>query len=139
MKVSNTQFELHFRHLTVFEAKCICNGCGGKGGKINPPEFLFNASCNQHDFYYWRGGNEIDRYKADRMFFDKMKNDTKLSTNPLKRMFYLTMAYIYFKAVRKKGKSFFNYTNSPKNKDDLIQYIKEERKNIIKGKNNGTV
>ncbi len=30
---------------TKEERKAVCNGCGAKGGLINPPEFLFHASA----------------------------------------------------------------------------------------------
>jgi len=26
------------------------NGCGGKGGWLNPPDWIFSASCDHHDF-----------------------------------------------------------------------------------------
>ena len=39
---------LIYKDLTDTQKQAICNGCGGKGGFINPPEFLFHASCNHH-------------------------------------------------------------------------------------------
>lgn len=139
MERAEESIELHFHHLTPFEVKCICNGCGGKGGKIDPPEFLFNASCNQHDFYYWRGGNESDRLKADIMFYNEMKADAKDETKLVKRLLYIAMAFVYYRAVRRAGKKFFNYTDKPMTREDLTLYIKEERTKLIKGRNNGSI
>lgn len=109
---------IKYSQLTDNQKKAICNGCGGKGGFINPPEFLFNASCNQHDFYYWRGGNENDRLKADNMFYEAMKEDIRTASWYLKP-YYSFWAYTYYKAVRFVGKKFFSYGNM-KNEHDLI-------------------
>lgn len=97
-----------YSDLTQEQKYSICNGCGGKGGIINPPEFLFHASCNQHDFYYWRGGTELDRKKADDAFYEMMKVDAGKEQG-IKKLHYLTWAYVYYKAVRLVGSKFFNY------------------------------
>lgn len=64
-----------YSSLTHEQKKHICNGCGGKGGWIKPPKFIFHASCDQHDFYYWRGCSEDDRLLADISFHKWMKID----------------------------------------------------------------
>lgn len=99
---------LRYSELTVADKVNICNGCGGKGGWFNPPEFLFHASCNQHDFYYWRGGKEEDRLKADKAFYQFMKEDASEASWYDKPLHYV-MAFIYYKAVRISGKRFFHY------------------------------
>jgi len=100
---------LHYRDLTRVQKKQICNGCGSKGGFINPPEFLFHASCNHHDFYYWRGGTEEDRKKADDAFYRFMGLDIVNEDSRFKRMYYSMWAYTYYKAVRVFGKKYFSY------------------------------
>lgn len=113
---------LRYRDLSNSEKKDITNGCGGKGGIINPPEFLFNASCNQHDFYYWRGGNWIDRLKADWGFYLEMLKDISLATKwyqILRKILYIFIATIYFFAVRLIGWKFFEYRDKMKTKKDL--------------------
>ena len=110
---------LHYRDLTPEQKKQICNGCGGKGGFINPPEFLFHASCNHHDFFYWRGGKEEDRKKADLAFYKYMTLDIVNEDSRFKRMYYSAWAYTYYKAVRIFGKKYFNY-GKQKTMKDLI-------------------
>ena len=94
---------IKYSQLTDKQKKAICNGCGGKGGWVKPPNFLFKASCNQHDFYYWRGGSEEDRLKADDSFYEAMLVDVSCS------VWYKTVAYIYYIAVRLCGSKYFNY------------------------------
>jgi len=100
---------LHYRDLTPKQKKRICNGCGAKGGFVNPPEFLFHASCNQHDFCYWRGGTEEDRKTADKTFYKYMTLDIVNEASRFKRIYYSAWAYTYYKAVRVFGKKYFNY------------------------------
>lgn len=109
---------LHYKSLTKRQRKFICNGCGGKGGFVNPPEFLFHASCNHHDFLYWRGGTEEDRENADNAFYDFMKKDIA-EAKWYKRTYYSVLAFTYFKAVRKFGEEFFFYASRCKNEKDL--------------------
>jgi len=88
----------------------ITNGCGTKGGWIKPPNFIFKASCNQHDFYYWRGVTEHQREIADTSFYKYMKLDIKNANYGfLKRSWYSTWAFSYYKAVRIFGKKAFNF------------------------------
>lgn len=115
---------IKYADLTLAQKAFICNGCGGKGGVINPPEFLFNASCNHHDFNYWVGGSEADRLRADKGFYDAMKIDIKLASWYLKPHYYL-WAYTYYKSVRLIGKKFFNYLDKPKEMSDLILDIRK--------------
>ena len=100
---------LKYRDLTPEQKDKICNGCGGKGGFINPPEFLFHASCNKHDSLYSIGGSEEDREEADKTFYKLMKLDISKEPNRFKRYYYSAWAYTYYKAVRKFGYEFFSY------------------------------
>jgi len=108
---------LKYSDLTEEQKSKICNGCGAKGGWFKAPNFLFKASCNQHDFYYWRGGEENDRKYADDMFYKYMKKDCAESKWYEKISHYL-IAYLYYKAVRFFGEKFFSY-GKMKTKDDL--------------------
>ena len=99
---------LKYSNLTPEQKKIICNGCGGKGGFIKPPDFIFHASCNQHDFYYWRGGDEKDRELADIQFYEAMSIDI-LNAKWYLKPYYRFWAYTYYIAVRIAGGKFFNY------------------------------
>ena len=98
-----------FNELTSNEIKKYCNGCGGKGGFINPPEFLFHASCNHHDYLYYCGDTESDRKKADNSFYNYMRLDIANESRWYKRVYYKIWAYTYFKTVRLFGSKYFNY------------------------------
>lgn len=113
--------KLKYSDLTDEQKEIICNGCGGKSGWLNPPEFLFNASCNQHDFYYWRGGTESDRLEADKAFYEAMLVDAQ-NYIWYKRLLYKSIAYTYYKSVRLFGKKFFQY-GTMKTKADIDAYI----------------
>jgi len=107
---------LRFRQLTRKQKEKICNGCGSKGGFINPPEFLFHASCDHHDFLYWLGCTEDDRLKADKSFYKYMQLDIVNEDSFIKRLYYKMLAYIYYKAVRIFGKKYFNYAYEKRTK-----------------------
>lgn len=115
---------LKYKELNSHQKKFVANGCGGKGGLINPPEFLFHASCNHHDFLYWRGCTEEDRKKADDEFYELMKNDIS-RTNWYLKPHYHIWAYTYYKSVRLIGKKFFYYAEKQKTMKDLILEIRE--------------
>lgn len=71
----------------------IINGCGGNirndcgnmitkifakvsekiAKKLRP--VFFDASCDLHDFGYWKGGNEERRKECDRKFYEKILED----------------------------------------------------------------
>ena len=109
---------LRYKDLNSYQKKLICNGCGVKGGWIKPPDFLFHASCNHHDFRYWRGCTEADRKNADDSFYKWMKVDVSESKWYLKP-YYHFLAWTYYKAVRLFGKKYFNYSDKPKTLEDL--------------------
>lgn len=83
--------------------------CGGKGSMINPPDFLFRASCYKHDALYDKGGTEEDRRRADDRFYELMLEDTERSEG-FDRYYFKLWAYAYYKAVRLFGSKYFNYT-----------------------------
>ena len=90
----------------------VANGCGAKGGWLNPPGFMFTASCDQHDFYYWRGANEDDRKDADDAFLRAMLRDASTGSWWL-RWFHRSMARTYHWAVRKWGAPHFKTREEP--------------------------
>lgn len=120
---------LHFSTLTKVQISLIANGCGSKSGFIPIPQFIFNASCDQHDFYYWRGGTEQDRLKADNEFYQAMKDDIKdLNINFIKKQWYRFWAYSYYKAVRFFGRKHFCYRETQKTLEDLVVFLATEQK-----------
>ena len=111
---------LKYSELTEAQKAEICNGCGAKGGFIKPPNFIFKASCNQHDFYYWRGCNEDNRKTADEAFYKYMKIDIQdRDYGFLKKAWYHTWAWGYFKAVRVFGKKAFTFADEMRGLKDL--------------------
>lgn len=100
-----------YEDLTSEEKKMICNGCGGKGSFIRPPHgVFFKASCNHHDYGYWKGCTEADRFKCDYSFYEAMLQDC----NRLPWYLYLRYrpwCWAYYHAVRLFGGKFFYYAD----------------------------
>ena len=94
---------IRFKDLTDEQKEFICNGCGPKGGLIKPPDFLFRASCNHHDFNYWLGCNRFQRKKADLQFYREMLKDAQ------KNFYYKFWARAYYRAVRIFGMFCFHW------------------------------
>jgi hypothetical protein len=117
-KVDSRPMKIRFRHLTEEEKSAICNGCGGKGGRFKPPQYLFSASCDWHDFNYWLGFNEKHRKLADQQFLQAMLSDTK-KASVWKRWWLKGAAWRYYWLVRLMGKKFFHYGHKERNRDDL--------------------
>ena len=83
------------------------NGCGGKGGWINPPDWIFYKDCNKHDIAYHIGGTEENRLLADEAFLaDMLASVSKVHW--LRRPFLKSQAWLYYRAVRHYGKPYFN-------------------------------
>jgi len=116
---------LTYESLSDIEKVLICNGCGGKGGKVKVPSFLFLANCNKHDFSYWQGGNSGDRRKADYGFYRAMRQDAGYN------LFYQAVAMAYFIAVRLCGHQYFQYRSSKKTREDLDIEIAQQINNLL--------
>ncbi len=110
---------LRYRHLTEAERRAICNGCGGKGGFVPVPDFFFTASCDHHDFKYWQGCTELDREWADHEFHKAMKRDVKERMSLWRRWWGYALAFAYYRAVRRFGKSFFCYAARQRGWEEL--------------------
>ena len=106
-----------YSELTREQKEAICNGCGGKGGFVKPPhKAFFKASCNHHDFGYWKGVTEADKIKCDNLFFKAMREDCrKLSWYNYIR--YRPWCWLYYKAVKTIGKKFFYYGDKQRDPD----------------------
>lgn len=117
---------LKYSNLTIEQKKFVSNGCGGKGGWINPPEFIFHEDCNEHDFDYWLGCTEEDRKKKDKAFYKRMKKDIQKYKSFIKKAHYHIWAWTYYKAVRLVGKKFFYYASRQKTMEDLVREMHTE-------------
>ena len=115
--------KLRYRDLTQEQKDFICNGCGGKGGFIKPPNFIFLASCKQHDFYYWRGCTKEDFRLANKEFYDMTREDiAEIEWYKIhKKVWYHAWAFIYFLAVSLGGKKYFYYGPKQKTLEDLLR------------------
>ncbi len=100
---------MKYKDLTPQQQANIGNGCGGGKTALFVPNFTFYADCNQHDFYYWRGGNIFDKSKADWLFYYYMVKDLKMEDNYFLKVFYFLMATIYYIMVSVFGSLFFNW------------------------------
>ena len=114
---------LSFSDLAPEEKAILCDGCGAKGRGAWVPDFMFTASCDQHDFYYWRGGTEHDRAVADEAFYAAMKLDVARLAwwrRPVARF----LAWRYFRAVRRGAGSAFAH-GPERGRAELDAYIEE--------------
>ena len=119
--------KIKYRDLTDIQKKFICNGCGGKGGFINPPEFLFHADCNRHDFNYFLGYRFIDKLKADWQFYKAMLEDCLQAKTFFKYLLYAFLATVYYIAVSIFGVFFFNFSDHEVTKEELEDMIEFDK------------
>ena len=103
-----------YEDLTPEERMEICNGCGGKGSIIKPPHrIFFKASCDHHDYGYWKGGTETDRKRCDIKFYNAMVIDcTSLPWYNYLR--YRPWCWVYYHSVREFGKKYFYFADKPR-------------------------
>lgn len=98
-----------YENINSLERSVICNGCGGKGGRFNPPEYNFTCDCNHHDFNYWLGGTKRDRKKADVQFLKALLvSANRMAWYDVRRYWRRGAAYRYYWAVRAFGGKFFS-------------------------------
>ena len=93
--------EFLLENLTKEQREFTCNGCGAKGGNIPVPNFAFEASCDRHDFGYWKGGKK--RKRIDRAFFRALRKDAGWDPG------LQCWAFFYYRAVRRFGSDYFWY------------------------------
>ena len=118
---------LKYKDLTDEQKKYICNGCGGKGGIVNPPEFLFHGSCNHHDFKFWIGHTWKHFWKANKSFYKWTRKDiADANIKWYKRAYYHTWAFTYFTFVNTFGAKFFNFSDKPKTIEDLNKEMEKK-------------
>jgi len=92
---------------------------------IKPPNFIFKASCNRHDFKYWRGGSRKDRLRAD--FGFRLEMDQDVFDAGCLRM-HRIWAQTYYGFVRNLGWMFFNWRPKKGKRTlwDLVERMLEE-------------
>lgn len=86
------------------------NYCGAGKSAFLIPDFIFTASCKKHDDYYAEGGGIVEKVMADTFFYAYMLED--ISVNPYsfrRKMFYFTMATLYFLCVSTFGCLFYKW------------------------------
>ena len=84
------------------------NGCGAEKGWIKPPyKEFFKSSCVIHDHNYNKGGDYIDRLKADQGFLRYLLRDCQ-KLEGFQAWYFRKWAWIYYYGVRLFGKKHFN-------------------------------
>ena len=114
--------KIKWRDLTSTEQAEFGNGCGTVETFCLVPEFIFEASCRQHDFYYIRGGYILDKIIADWQFYMAMLNDASRQTSCLSKWFFRSMATVYFVIVSIAGLPYFSWGAEFENKRELLLY-----------------
>jgi len=117
-----------YKDLTPEQKKHICNGCGGKGGVVKPPNFIFKASCNHHDFLFWIGFSIKHFLIANTKFYKWMRVDIKESkVRWYKKTYYHTWAFTYYMFVNAAGVKFFHFSDTKKTLSDLNEEIADAK------------
>lgn len=119
---------LKYSDLTQKQKDFLSNGCGAKGGIINPPDFIFKASCGHHDFRFWIGCSWKHFFKANKDFYKWMRVDIKeANIRWYKKAYYHTWAFSYFSAVNIFGVCCFNFSDRQRTLEDLIKLMESEK------------
>lgn len=98
----------HWSDLTEEEQAQFGDGCGALAKGLKVPDFIFKASCQQHDFNYLRGGWPWHKVQADWWFYRAMLKDAFLYPW-LQAFIYSCLATIYFLTVLIVSWPFFTY------------------------------
>lgn len=119
-----------FSDLTPEQQATFGNGCGLYSRIFKLPQFIFKASCRQHDAYYTIGGWFGDKFYADWHFFIIMLTDAKDSARPV---FYSLMAFLYFLAVSVFGVFAFHWSTRYRTLDEILAYdaLKKEVNGVV--------
>jgi len=115
---------VRFALLSDEQLAWISNGCGPSFLSSLVPDLLFRRACDRHDFDYWSGFAEDDRYRADIRFLVRMQEaaDEAAGTGwwaRLRRRFYRSIALRYYYGVRWFGKGAFSYRKRYGSYEDL--------------------
>ena len=88
--------------------RTLCNGCGGRGGKLNfiIPQKHFEEACNIHDYMYATGYTEEDKRKADATLLFNLDTIVK-EMEGIKKWWYKKLAKTFYKAVHDFGDYYF--------------------------------
>lgn len=115
--------DLEFDDLTDAELDIVSDGtgCGAKGADV--PDWIFLWACLEHDFDYWVGGTEQDRYMADRRFRQHMLEAASYEPWYV-RWWYQALANVYYAAVRYVSKKFFYY-GEPRGRAEMDAALRE--------------
>lgn len=124
---------LKYSDLKQSEKDFISNGCGAKNGFIKVPDFIFIASCNKHDFYFYLGNTWKLFFRANRKFYKYMRLDIKNSNvSFFKKSYYHFWALNYFNFVSLGGSKYFNFSDTPKTLNDLKKEMITKKVKTIK-------
>lgn len=103
MKISWSQLTAKLKSLVGY-------GCGIGKTALFIPQFIFETSCVQHDFYYRRGGGLFDKLEADAFFLAYMLRDiSNCNKNIIAKLFFTLMAFIYYLLVSVFGLVAFHW------------------------------
>lgn len=115
-----------YDELTDAERAWMVNGCGPGTGfwQRMVPEMVWHEACNRHDFHYWLGFREQDRYLADRRFLRNMLEAANKAAGTgwwsgFRRAYYKAWAWRYYWAVRLLGGPTFTRRERYATRDDL--------------------
>lgn len=91
----------------------IVNGCGGRRFGWLLPKTRHAACCEQHDWNYMLGGDNVDRARADLQFLVAMLKDS-VHLRGFDCWFHIGSALLFYLAVRLFGWTCWEKANTKK-------------------------
>ena len=118
--------KVSWNDLTPEERKGYGNGCGLSLRLLDVPDFMFRASCQQHDFNYERGGGLYYKLKADADFFAAMVDDCEFTNHPT---FWFFIAGIYYLGVTLNPIAYFAFSYGRwRTKEEILERDRASKK-----------
>ena len=115
----------------------IYNGVGSREFLINPPDLIFDAPALEHDFAYWRGGQDSHRKTADKKFLIDSLAVSRTQSR-LKQPLYVAVSYVYYAFLAVLGRFAFEYYDAPAQTwgellEHYTSYQASRTKKVVKG------
>lgn len=121
--------KVSWNDLTLEEKINYGNGCGLSLRLLSVPDFMFKASCQQHDFNYERGGSVYYKYKADVDFYAAMVDDCENTNNPT---FWSIVATLYFIGVTLNPIAYFVFSYGKwRTKEEILERDRKSKAKYV--------
>lgn len=127
---------IHWSDLTPEEQADYGNGCGAYANFLNVPDFIFTASCRQHDFYYSIGCGANYWYENIWKFpYYKVRADLHFGYWMLRDSYlwwHYIVAVVYTMGVLVAPLAWWLFDGGPwKTIDQVLQNDRDEKRRLV--------